>query len=404
LKIRKGDCELLTHKNNMSYVWNLPTKVLFGAGQIKRLIREEFPGKKALVVISSGNSVRENGSLQILEKILEDKQLEYYIFDKINSNPGDKVLEEAILFCKENQCDFVIGLGGGSVIDAATVIAALAPQNTFEIWEYIAGGSGKGKKMDNPSLPYIAITTSAGTGSEVDCWGVVTNSNTHEKIALQCSYPMLAVIDPELMITVPSDYTAYQGFDALFHNIEGYLSRFANEASEMMELEAIRNIAQYLPIAIKEGDNIVARTKIAYASVLGGYSMELSSCISQHAIEHVMSGYHEKLSHGAGLLMISNSYFALWIEKHVCDDRFIKLAKVLGMKEATEPEDFLKALDKLKRECNVNKLKMSDYGIQSDEFVNMAKEAKVTMKSLFFNDRVRVTEENIVKILEESYL
>ena len=187
----------------MSYTWNLPTKVLFGAGKVKELCNEKMPGKKALLVISSGKSVRENGALTAVEQGLTAAGVDYVVFDKIQSNPLEPTIMKGVECARQNSCDFVIGLGGGSVLDSATIISAIAPQKEGRVWDYVQGGTGGGKKLAEQPLPYIEITTSAGTGSEVDCWGVVTNPETHEKIGFQGGYPELAIVDPELMLSVP---------------------------------------------------------------------------------------------------------------------------------------------------------------------------------------------------------
>ncbi len=387
----------------MSYTWNLPTKVLFGAGKVKELCNEKMPGKKALLVISSGKSVRENGALPAVEQGLTAAGVDYVVFDKIQSNPLEPTIMEGVECARQNSCDFVIGLGGGSVLDSATIISAIAPQKEGRVWDYVQGGTGGGKKLTEQPLPYIEITTSAGTGSEVDCWGVVTNPDTHEKIGFQGAYPELAIVDPELMLSVPPKFTAYQGFDALFHSVEGFLSKFCNEAAEMVELAAIRNIAEYLPRAVQDGQDIEARTKVAFANTMSGYSMEVCSCVSQHAMEHALSGYHQELPHGAGLIMISQQYFTRWIEEHVCDERFVELAKAMGISDAKEPMDFIAALKSLMAECRVDDLKMSDYGIRPEEFSQMAKDAKSTMGVLFFCDRFELTDDDVVHIYQKSY-
>ncbi len=387
----------------MSYVWNLPTKVLFGAGKVKELKNEVMPGKKALLVISNGKSVKENGALALVEQGLKDAGVDYVLFDQIQSNPLEPTIMDGVICARENQCDFVVGLGGGSVLDATTIISAIAPQKDGRVWDYVHGGTGGGKPLEEPSLPYIEITTSAGTGSEVDSWGVVTNSDTHEKIGFKGDYPKLAIVDPELMLSVPPKFTAYQGFDALFHSVEGYVSKFCNEAAEMLELTAIRNIAEYLPRAVKKGQDLEARTKVAFANTMSGYSMEVCSCVSEHAMEHALSGHHQDLAHGAGLIMISIAYFTQMIEKHACDERFIEMAKVMGKPNASDPMEFIDALKELEDACGVGNLKMSDYGISIEEFPAMAKDAKSTMGGLFFCDRVEITEKDVIDIYQKSY-
>ena len=387
----------------MSYIWNLPTRVLFGAGMVKQLSKQQMPGRKALLVISDGKSTRMNGSLDIVSSGLREAGVQVVLYDKICANPTVTVIEDGIKAARDNGCDFVVGLGGGSVLDSVTVISAVAPQKEGGVWDYIQGGTGGGKQLTEKPLPYIEITTSAGTGSEVDAWGVVTNPETHEKIGFQGGYADIAIVDPELMVTVPPKFTAYQGFDALFHSVEGFVSKFANEASEMVQLAAISNIAKYLPVAVKDGKNIEARTKVAFANTMSGYSMEVSSCTSEHSMEHAMSGHHQGLPHGAGLIMISLAYFTKWIEKHVCDDRFVTMAKAMGKADASSPMDFIDALTELQEACGVAGLKMSDYGITPDEFPVLARDAKTTMGGLFCCDRFEMSDEDEIEIYQKSY-
>ena len=383
----------------MNYVWNLPTKVLFGEGMLNELHNEEMPGKKAMIVISNGKSMKNNGWIDEVIDELEQAGVESVVFDKIGPNPTEPDIMDGVIFARENEVDFIVGLGGGSVLDATTIIAAVVPQKDGgRVWDYVNGGTGGGRPLEEKSLPYIEITTTAGTGSEVDRWGVVTNPETHEKIGFQGDFAFLAIVDARLMLTVPPEYTAYQGFDALFHSIEGYISTARTAPAQMVEIAAIGNIAQYLPIAVKDGDNLDAREKVAFANTMSGYSMELGSCTSEHSLEHALSGNHPDLPHGAGLIMISLAYFKHFIDKHVCDEKFMEMAIALGAKQIKGPYDFLQAL-----ECGVADLKMSDYGISPSEFPRLVKEARETMGGLFEFDPEPLTDEEVEAIYLASY-
>ena len=388
----------------MNYVWNLPTKVLFGEGMLNELHNEEMPGKKAMIVISNGKSMKNNGWIDEVIDELEQAGVESVVFDKIGPNPTEPDIMDGVIFARENEVDFIVGLGGGSVLDATTIIAAVVPQKDGgRVWDYVNGGTGGGRPLEEKSLPYIEITTTAGTGSEVDRWGVVTNPETHEKIGFQGDFAFLAIVDARLMLTVPPEYTAYQGFDALFHSIEGYISTARTAPAQMVEIAAIGNIAQYLPIAVKDGDNLDAREKVAFANTMSGYSMELGSCTSEHSLEHALSGNHPDLPHGAGLIMISLAYFKHFIDKHVCDEKFMEMAIALGAKQIKGPYDFLQALERLMRECGVADLKMSDYGISPSEFPRLVKEVRETMGGLFEFDPEPLTDEEVEAIYLASY-
>ena len=205
------------------------------------------------------------------------------------------------------------------------------------------------------------------------------------------------------MTTVPPKFTAYQGFDALFHSVECYIAAPANLMSDMYALTAIENIGTYLARAVKDGADLEAREHVAFANTLSGVVMTLSGCTSEHSMEHAMSAYHHDLPHGAGLIMISRAYFTHFIEKHACDDRFIRMAKALGKQDATEPMDFITALVELQEQCGVAELKMSDYGIRPDEFTTLAQNARATMGGLFYCDRVPLSDEECAAIFEKSY-
>lgn len=389
----------------MSFNMFLPTRTLFGAGMLNELGNQKMPGKKAMIVISNGKSTRANGYLDRTEKQLEKANVEYAVFDKVEANPFKSTIMNGAEFAKENNCDFIVALGGGSVMDASKAMAMMV-NNEGDLWDYVSGGSGKGLLLPNKPIPVIAITTTAGTGSEVDQWGVVSHDDSNEKIGvggMDDLFPVLAIVDPELMKSVPPKFTAYQGFDALFHSVEGYISKFANLMSDMVAITAIENIAKNLAKAVNDGNDMDAREKVAFGNTLSGYSMVVGSCTSEHSLEHAMSAFHHDLPHGAGLIMISKAYFTHFIEKHVCDDRFVRMAQVMGMEDAKEPMDFIRALTKLQEECGVADLKMSDYGFTEDEFELLAKNAMDTMGGLFACDRESLTIEDCVEIYKKSY-
>ena len=389
-----------------NYNFYAPTRVIFGTGALDKLHEQNMPGKKALLVISNGKSTIINGSLKRTQNELEKAGCEYVIFNKVAANPLKAIVEEGARTARREGCDFVVALGGGSVMDAAKVMAMLAPQPSDDLWDYAAGATGKKKPIENPPLPWIAITTSAGTGSEADQAGVITNPETKEKIGVSCGdslFAAIAIVDPSLMKTVPPHFTAYQGFDALFHSLEGYIANSHNPMSDMVERTAIENIGKYLPRAVKDGNDMEAREAVAFANTMSGYSMVAGSCTSEHSMEHAMSAFHPELPHGAGLIMISKEYFKFWIDKHICDERFIDMARFLGKKDAENPYDFIDALGRLQEACGVADLKMSDYGIKEDEFIAMAKNARAAMGALFMSDPAETTDEDIAGIYERSY-
>ena len=391
-------------ETKMSYDQFIPTRIMFGAGQLNNLHKQAMPGKKALIIISNGKSTRANGYLARTEQELSLAGVETAVFDGVMPNPTVENSHAGADAARSFGADFLVALGGGSVMDCSKAIALLAT-NDGDLWDYVPIGSGKGQPMQNKPLPIIAITTTAGTGSETDGCGVITKEDTNEKAFIMDAalFPALAIVDPDLMLSVPPKYTAFQGFDALFHSVEGFIAASANLASDMNAREAISNIAQYLPRAVKDGNDLEARTRVAFANTLSGAVMTLTLLTSEHGIEHALSAYHPSLPHGAGLIMISKAYFSYFIKNHGCDDRFIELARLMGMTDATKPEDFITALVNLQEACGVADLKMSDYGITPDEFETLMRNTREVMGIMFTADRVQMSDEDIVSILAESY-
>ena len=388
----------------MQATYFIPTKLVFGSNSLSALAEQTLPGKKALIVISSGTSTRKFGYLDLLTEQLDKQSVPYILYDKILPNPVLSHVTEGAMLARTEQCDFVIGLGGGSVIDSAKAIAFMAT-NEGNLWDYINGGSGKGKPMQTKPLPIVAITTTAGTGTEADPWFVITKEETNEKIGYgnADTFPVLSIVDPTLMLSVPPHYTAYQGFDALFHSTEGYLNKTANTFSDLYSLEAIRLLGKSLPTAVKDGANLQAREDVALANTLAGMVESTSGCISEHSLEHAMSAFHPELAHGAGLIMISEAYYTYIAQNHVSDQRMIDMAKALGKEDAVQAMDFVVALKELQKACGVDALKMSDYGITTDELEAMVQNARENMGGLFEVDPMTLSDEDCLTIYKNSF-
>lgn len=387
-----------------NFVFNNPTKLLFGTGSLGDLHQEKLPGTKALLLTSRGYSVFQNGSFDKTVSELELAGCAYAHLAGVSENPSKEDCEAAGAFARAQGCDFIVALGGGAVLDSSVAVAIMAA-NGGDLWDYVTGGTGKGLVAKNDPLPIVTIATSSGTGSEMNEWGVISKLDTHEKIGLgdaRCK-PKIAVVDPQYMLTVPPKYTAFQGFDALFHNTEVMMSTSLNLMSEPLALSAIANIWQYLPIAVRDGKNLQAREHVACASTLAGITMQLTSTTAQHSMEHAMSAWHRNLQHGAGLIMISKEFAQFFIDRHAADERFVKMARVMGYPQSRDPQDFIKTLVKLQEDCGVADLKMSDYGIKKEECLTLAKCARDTMGGLYPANPCEVSDEDIAGIFERSY-
>ncbi len=390
----------------IDFNFSIPTKVLFGAGRLDELKREPLPGRFALVV-AGGKAIKENGCFERVLDALKHQGIEYLVFDKVRPNPSKDAVMEAAQIARDNFCDFVVGIGGASTIDAAKG-AALMARNPGDLWDYTVTGSGKGKAVKNKALPLVAVMTTSGSGTEVNPWMDITNEPLNEKIGfgVPSTFPTLSVVDPELMLSLPPMLTAIQGFDAFFHAAEGFIAKISTPISEAFSLQVIRLVSKNLPKVVADGSDLEARTNIALAGLLSGMVQATSSCTSEHSMEHALSAFHPELPHGAGILMISEAYFTFFA-KYV-PDRLVKMAHMMGAVTDGLPEDekplaFVRALRELKQKCGVDNLKMSDYGIKAGEMEALARNAHKTMSNLFAMDRYTLSLQETMDIFTASY-
>lgn len=386
----------------MKFSYYMPSRIFFGPGSVRKLARGPLPGRKALVV-TGGTSTTRLGYVDKVCAALREGGADSVVYRDVQPNPTLQNVNDCAALCRAEGCDFIVGLGGGSSIDTAKAAAIMAV-NDGEYWDYVAGGSGKAQPIPHTPLPIVAITTTAGTGTEADPWTVITNGE--EKIGFGCdgTFPTLSIVDPEFMVSVPPKMTAFQGFDALFHATEGYLASIASPISDMFARESIRLIGKSLTAAVQDGDNMDARADIALANTLSGFVESLSSCTSEHAIEHAMSALHPALPHGAGLIMISRAYYETFAQADACKSRMVEMARALGKHDATDAMDFVAVLSQLQADCGVDGLSMSEYGVGTDgDFGKYADNALHTMGGLFRLDRHKLTRDDVIAILQKSY-
>lgn len=369
-----------------------PTRLLFGEGQLHRLGRQDLPAGKALIVTSPGLPKRSPEVLELVAGQLEGKGITPVPFHQVPPNPDTDTVERAAECIRAQGCSLVIGLGGGSAMDAAKA-AALAAVNPADYWQY---ASGKRRKLDAPPLPVVAIPTTAGTGAQVSPYAVITSPESGEKIGFgnPDTAPALAVVDPALTVSVPPFPTACQGFDALFHAAETVLNRNSNPVAEMYALKALALLGAFLPAAVADGSDMEARTQVALAATLAGYA---SFSTSAHALEHALSGRQPSLPHGAGLLMLSRAWYRRFAALPACAGQFAKLAAALGV------TDFVEGLMDLEERCGVADLAMSAYGLTREELPGLAAAARKSAPLLFFGDPEPLGEEEAAAILLESY-
>lgn len=384
-----------------NFIFDIPTRILFGQGQLDNLHKETLPGKKALIVTSNGSSTKKYGYLSRLEEQLDKAGVEHVLFDQIRPNPTNHNVMDGAKLAKDTGCDFVIALGGGSVMDCSKCIA-LMMTNDGDIWDYSLSKFGSKKSAQHDAAPIVCITTSAGTGSEVDFASVISNDENKEKtgIFFPSMYPTLSVVDSDLMMSVPPKFTAYQGMDAFFHAAETVLNTKHHPMAEMFALKTIEYIVKYLPVAYKNGSDKEARGYVALANTFAGFYM---MCISLHTMEHVMGSFHDKLVHGAGLIMLSRQFFNYFIEKGAGEENFIKMAHAMGVENAKSSQDFLNAFDKLLKSIDCDDLKMSENGITKEELKQYPAKVHEILGGDIEADPVHLTDEAYLEIYEKSF-
>ena len=379
----------------------MPTKVLFGAGQLGNLHLEQMPGKKALIVTSNGSSTKKYGYLEAVERELDLAGVGHVLFDEVRPNPTNHNVMDGAAKARENGCDFVVALGGGSVMDCAKCIG-LMMVNEGDLWDYAFSQKGGKKEFVSPMAPLVAITTSAGTGSEVDMFSVISNDEMEEKTGVfdRSMFPTISVVDSDLMMSVPPKFTAYQGMDAFFHAAESVINTKEHPMGEMFALKAIELIAENLPKAYADGTDREARSNMALANSLAGYYM---LCTSQHTMEHVMGSYHDSLAHGAGLIMISHAYFDFFAERKAAEEPMMKMARAMGVENPTSGKDFISALDRLIAAVGCQDLKMSDHGITREEIKKWPQHIHEVLGGDITADPLPLSDDDYLSIYEASY-
>ena len=281
----------------------LPTKILFGVGAFNQLGKEANKlGKKAIIVTGS-SSMRKTGVLDKVVKDLNANGVTTVVFDRVESNPRAATVDEGTRLARKEQVDLVIGLGGGSAMDAAKSIA-VASSGTAPVWDYFSG-----KAEPKGALPILLVPTVAATGSESNNSAVVTNWETHDKkgIAGRFMQAKVSIVDPQLTLTVPAKPTAQGGVDIFCHVVEQYLT--TSDPSDVTDgiVETVMRVAvQYLPRVLAKLDDLKARTELSWASTIArsnlaqlGGGIE-AGYLTLHEIEHAVSGYYD-IAHGDGL-------------------------------------------------------------------------------------------------------
>ena len=309
--------------NNYFRKLPVPTEIIFGYGSISNVgnVVKKY-GDKALIVCGR-KSAKKYGHLKRVIEFLDKESIEVIIFDHISPEPKSDEVNEGIILARINKVDVVIGLGGGSPIDAAKAIAVGIDSISIE------SIIGKTLSLNKNALPIIAIPTTAGSGSEVTKGSIITDIKKKFKSGIRGNdlFPKSAIIDPELTITCPTKVTAQTGFDTFTHVFEGYMARKSTVLTDRIAEDALIIIQKYLPKSINNGLNNEAREKMSYAALLGGVCVANASTCLPHRLQQAMGGVID-VSHGKGLATLYKSWFK--IAYPFKKNKFDTLINILG--------------------------------------------------------------------------
>ena len=350
------------------FVYSQPVKIWFGEGKfaaLSEILRELGVGR---CVIVCGRHFAPQA-----EALRADCGAIAGVFGEVEQNPQLSGVEQTVRLCRETNADAVIGIGGGSSLDTAKFAAAVAP-NAGEAAEYYRGERPFAEKR----LKIIAVPTTAGTGSEVTQVSVVSNGTEKKTINNPVFMPVAAIVDPLLSASVPPRTTMNTGLDAMAHALEGYWSRNHQPISDLMAIEAVRTILQYLERAYRDGGDREARAKMAYAALLGGLAFAMPKTAACHACSYPLSeDYH--LPHGEACAFTLDSFVRINADERL--EYLCRAAGLSGTEELARRISELKALaslrsrlgelgevdlDKLCRDCAAHPL-MANNPVRMDE-------------------------------------
>ena len=386
--------------DNMSHEFVMPGKVITGKGALQDAKKEfQTAGKKALIV--SGKVMEREEKIKKITEILDELHIQYAIYTEITGEPTDVMIKGGAKVYKEEGCDFLIGIGGGSPLDSMKAIALLAAEQDKTIADFM------GKEITTPLPKMIAIPTTAGTGSEATWFTVITDTKTEIKMLLKgpVLMPDTAIVDYTFTMTSPRSVTAAPGLDALTHAVEGYTSKKAQPLTDIFAISAIKRIFKYLPIAYKDGNNEEAREQMALAALEAGVVITNSSVTIVHGMSRPIGALFH-VPHGMSNAMLLSKCLAF--AKDGAVERFALLGREIGVANETDSDEvaadlFIKALGDICRECEIPTL--DEYGIDKEQFMKVTEKmaADAYASGSPSNTRKEVTKQDMINIYQQLW-
>ena len=390
-----------------AFDFSIPTRVLFGAGEVKK-VKDVAPGlgKKAML-LAAKLTMKQAGILDRVHGLLKAAGLEVVVSDDVDPNPKDVDIDRQTQVFLKSGCDFTVGLGGGSSMDSAKAVAFLAAQGGGTILDYLAGGPHASLADTRPAFPILCITTTAGTGSETTPWWVITNTKYHEKPGTGNDSTMarVAIVDPELMVSLPREVTRNTGIDVLFHAMEAFIANVATPFTDLFGREAIRLVVENLGKAMEDGRDLEARSCMAWANTIAGISIGegKSSTVGIHALGHSIGGQTDA-PHGLTMAAVGPAYMAKTWDADI--PRYAEVTRLLGYAKPgmsdeqlarTSPEALSKTLEKFG--CRVS---MKDLGVKESMIQAMADSAFKTMSGCLNCSLKTLSRADVVQLYKDS--
>lgn len=356
-------------------------------------------GNKAFIV--TGRHVAVSDMMKQLTALLDENGIDCVIFDGITGEPTDTMIENGVEMLKSSGCDFIIGIGGGSPLDSAKAIAAMAV-NEGSIADY------NGKEITGEILPLAAIPTTAGTGSEATKFTVITDSEKGIKMLLKGDVlvPKLAIVDSSFTIGAPKSVTSATGLDALTHAVEAYTSRKAFSMTDTLAVSAVKRIMKYLPIAYKEPDNSLAREQMSIAALEAGICINNSSVTIVHGMSRPIGALFH-VPHGMSNAMLLKECLSFAVSGAY--EKFANLGRETGVASDSDSNETAaeKFIDSLQNICDVCEIPtLEQYGIDRDEYYSkiskMATDAVASGSPA--NTVKEVTVDDCIEIYKKLYV
>ena len=375
----------------IAFNYFLPVNVVFGCGKVLETGSLTKPyGNKALVV-TGRSSAKKSGLYDKVADSLKQAGIEHVLFDKVAQNPLTTTAIEGAQFAKDNGCDVVVAIGGGSIMDCAKAIAFLA-LNDGDINDYIYG-----RLKSDTALPLVLIPTTCGTGSEGNGFAVLTNPENGDKKSLRCNaiVAKVSIVDPECMMTMPKHVLASVGFDALCHCIEAYTSKIAQPFTDALSVYAMELIADNLVKVYRGEGGKEAWEKITLASTIGGMVINTAGVTLAHGMEHPASGLKD-IVHGKGLAALT----PVVIEASEKGDhfKFAKIARIFGGVTSKDLAPKIRTLLRnLDMECT-----LSDLGLSKEDIPWMAENCMKVSAAGVANNPVVFTQEEIADLYAKA--